>query len=416
VINSTLRRLIDARTALVLDHPFFGSLALRLTFKEAPTSITKTMATDGRAIFYCPAYVDGQSDAQLQGDVAHEVMHLAMQHHTRRDNREAKRWNGACDYAINPILQAAKFEMGPDFNDPAYAGKTAEAIYDLLPAEPPPQDDQNGSGDSGEGDQQQAGGGDEPGDPNDDGTEGGNGDDTGDQDGDGGNGQPGSGLADVHGAVLDAPDPTSDAAEWQVAVKQAALAAKMMGQLPGSLAAVVEQATRAKVDWRSVLRRFVQQCAAADYSWRMPNRRYIAGGLYMPELRSESMPALVLVIDSSASTRAWQDQFCTEINSVAEECKPEAVYVIHADAEVHRVDVFQRGEQVQIGEVLGQGGTDFRPAFDYIDREQIQAACVVYLTDGDGTYPTAPPDAPTLWVMTDPGMVAPWGETVLLDE
>ena len=36
--------------------------------------------------------------------LAHEVAHPALQHHTRRRDRSPKRWNMACDYAINPLL------------------------------------------------------------------------------------------------------------------------------------------------------------------------------------------------------------------------------------------------------------------------------------------------------------------------
>ena len=111
-----------------------------------------------------------------------------------------------------------------------------------------------------------------------------------------------SGEAERPGAVFDAPDPAQQEAEWQVALKQATQAAQMMGQLPGGIALAVEKIMKPRIDWRAILRRFVQQSATADYSWRMPNRRYIAGGLYLPEIRSESMPAIVVVVDSSAST------------------------------------------------------------------------------------------------------------------
>ena len=221
-------------------------------------------------------------------------------------------------------------------------------------------------------------------------------------------------AAERPGAVLDAPDPAQQEAEWQVAVKQATQAAQMMGQLPGGIALAVEEVMKRRVDWKSILRRFVQQSATADYSWRMPNRRYIARGLYLPELRSESMPTLIVVVDSSASTQGVLPAFKAELQSIVEECQPESTIVIMADATVQRVDEFQRGNPIQFN-VEGFGGTDFRPAFEHVDREQFNPACLIYLTDGDGCYPDAPSDYPTLWAITTPNRQAPWGETVNID-
>jgi predicted metal-dependent peptidase len=95
-------RIQKARTALLLDHPFFGTLLFRLG-AQAHSSIA-TMATDGVSLHYNPEFVEKLSGAELIGTLAHEVMHPALQHHTRRAGRSPKRWNMACDYAINPML------------------------------------------------------------------------------------------------------------------------------------------------------------------------------------------------------------------------------------------------------------------------------------------------------------------------
>jgi predicted metal-dependent peptidase len=89
--------------------------------------------------------------------------------------------------------------------------------------------------------------------------------------------------------------------------------------------------------------------------------------------------------------------------------------VIMGDAAVQRVDRFARGESVEFN-LVGLGGTDFRPAFDYVEAEQLNPACLIYLTDGEGVFPDEPSDYPTLWAITSPGMTAPWGETVTIHE
>ncbi len=358
-------RISGARLALILDHPFFGALALRLKPVEAP-GLTETMATDGRSLFYCADYVQTLTDLELVGVLAHEVMHPAMQHHTRRGDRDPRRWNIAADYAINPLLADAGFVLPADVRlDHRYAGLSAEQIYDALPP-------------------------------------------------DAGGGGSGADVSDIPGAVLDAPDPIVDSADWQVAVQQATQSAKMMGRLPAGFDRAIKDATAPRVDWRALLRRFVQQCATADYSWRMPNRRYLAGGLYLPELRSESMPPIAIAIDTSGSIGETQlAEFRAEVQSILEDCAPEATHVIYCDADVQRIDTFERGEPLEI-QAEGGGGTDFRPVFERIEQDSLNPACLIYLTDGYGAYPDAAADYPTLWAMNS-SKVAPWGETVRID-
>src|SRR5580658_1298288 len=195
-MNSVKRRLTAARASLVLDHPFFGALALRMDVQEETRDRTRTMATDGRSIFYHQDFVTGCSDQELIGLMAHEVMHPAMQHHTRRGDRDPGLWNEAGDYAINPILTEAGFVLpGTPLLNPRYCGMTAEQIYEAL-------DDFR----TGEGSQ-------DP--PENEGTASQGHDDTA-QGGD--NAEEDPDAAERPGAVLDAPDPAQQEAEWQVAV------------------------------------------------------------------------------------------------------------------------------------------------------------------------------------------------------
>ncbi len=101
-------KLTRARTQLLLSHPFFGALCLRL--KLFPAAIS-TMATDGRRIAYGPKFVASLTPAELEGVLAHEVMHCALAHHCRRGTRDLKLWNQAADYAINYLLVANGFTL-----------------------------------------------------------------------------------------------------------------------------------------------------------------------------------------------------------------------------------------------------------------------------------------------------------------
>jgi predicted metal-dependent peptidase len=94
------------------------------------------MATDGVSLYYNPDFVETLNAATLAGTLAHEVMHPALHHHVRRSGRDPKRWNEACDYAINPLLVDAGLSCPRAcFIDNRFRGMSAEQIYNLLESE-----------------------------------------------------------------------------------------------------------------------------------------------------------------------------------------------------------------------------------------------------------------------------------------
>lgn len=124
-------RVVKARTALILAHAFFGSLAMRLIPVER--SDVETMATDGKFLFYSRKFLDAITASVTTFVVAHEVLHCALGHHCRRGNRDHKLWNIACDYVVNWLLKEAGFTL-PDWVlvDARFAGMKAEQVYEIL--------------------------------------------------------------------------------------------------------------------------------------------------------------------------------------------------------------------------------------------------------------------------------------------
>lgn len=368
------KRLIQARATLVLEQPFFGVLALRLAVVEDPSC--DTAWTDGVRIGYNPKFVDTLTQPELVGLVAHEVMHVANGHVWRRDGREPVRWNYAADYAINTIIRDAKLTLPQGaLLDQRFNGKSAEWIFARLPEMPP-------KGGKGAGQ---------------------------------GAARPGAGGHDVRDAPSDAAEHGSTEADWQQAVQQAALAAKAVGKLPASLDRFAQQAAQPRVDWRSVLHRFVQQIAQDDYAWTRPNKRYVASGLYLPALRSETLGPIAIAIDTSGSIdQVTLDQFAAEVNAVISETRPVRTHVFYADAKVHRVDTFESGESIILSPV-GGGGTAFAPALDAAEELDEPPVALIYLTDLYGSHRDEAPDFPVLWASTG-AKEAPYGEVISLAE
>lgn len=381
-MTTASQKLVKARANLVMGHPFFGTLALRLKMIEDPS--IKTAACDGTSIRYNPTFVSNLPLSKVQGLIAHEVMHPAFLHHTRRGSRDMKKWNRACDYSINTILQNAGFDL-PEGGciDPAYAGMTAEHIYTLLPDEP---DDSNGDG-----------GGDGQG--NDPGGDGGVSDSP--------NSQNGGGSQSQH---------NHEEAEWKVAVAQAAHVAKQTGHLPGDIERMMEELFEPVLPWRNILRRFMTEKCNDDFSWKRGNRRFIAQGLYLPSrLSDDAMGEMVVVIDTSGSIGQKElTEFGSEVKGIVDEVRPSKVRVIYCDARIAHIDEFGPNDELEFA-AHGGGGTDFRPPFAWLEENQIVPRALVYLTDGYGPFPEQEPDFPVMWAITNHDVTPPHGEHLILE-
>lgn len=374
-MTTASQKMIKARANLVMAHPFFGALALRLKMIEDPS--IKTAACNGTSIRYNPKFVDKLSLSKVQGLIAHEVMHPAFLHHTRRGSRDKKKWNIACDYAINTILHNAGFDLpNGGYLNPAYDGMTAEHIYTLLPDDPDNLDDDNDPGGDGGVD-------DSP------------------------NSQNGGGSKSQQ---------NHEEAEWKVAVAQAAHMAKQIGRLPGGIERMIEELFEPVLPWRNILRRFLTEKRNDDFSWKRGNRRFIAQGLYLPSrLSDDAMGEIVIVIDTSGSISQKElTEFGSEIKGIVDEVRPSKVRVIYCDSCIAHIDEFGPDDDLQF-EARGGGGTDFRPPFEWLEKNQIVPRALVYLTDGYGPFPEQEPDFPTLFVINNHDVIPPWGEHLILE-
>lgn len=373
-----MQKVQKARAGLVLSQPFFASLALRLTLQEDSTC--ETAWTNGTVLGFNPEFVAGLTLDQTKGLLCHEVMHCACSHHTRRGGRDKQNWNVATDLVINGLIDAAGIPLPSDkLLDRSLDGLSAEQVYGTLPT---PEE----SG-------QDSGGNDDP----------------------GGCGE----VRDAAGESGQAATPSEmsqQSQEWQLAVSQAAQLAKSQGTLPGSLARLVQDIISPRVDWRSLLRRFIEQTAKTDYSWNPPNRRYIHAGIYLPSLHSEQVRPMTIAVDTSGSVDEPQlAQFAAEITAIVEETKTEC-RVIYCDSGIRGEEAFTPDDLPITLHAVGGGGTDFRPAFDLVDKSGELPSCLIYLTDLEcHRFPDREPDYPVLWASWGSVDRAPWGEVVKLD-
>lgn len=362
-------KILSARTALLWDQPFFGALAVQLNIVDATDDPRiDTMATDGRNLYFDRAFVENLTKDELIFVMAHEVLHNAFEHHTRRQNRDHRLFNVACDYAINGELVETKVGKMPaqGLLEARFTGLGAEEIYRILDQE------------------RQAGGG------------------------NGKGSAPGGGQSNDPGGcggVLDAAPAHDEAAlaearvEMQTQVRQAAAIAKaaQAGKLPAGVQRIIDQLLKPKVDWRQVLRRFVDESSTRDFSWAKPNRRFLPLGHIMPGTVSDGVSHIVIAVDTSGSIdQQILAEFAAEIRSAFEEGAVDRITVIYADARVAHIEEFETGDELALN-AAGGGGTAFSDTFRTIDEKYPDARAAIYLTDLLVSDFGEEPPMPVLW-------------------
>lgn len=427
-------KLSAARTRLILERPFLGALVMYLPLRAVDAKTCDSVATDARALYYHPAYIERLSLAQTQFVLAHEALHCALGHFARRSHRVIQRWNIACDHAVNLLLLGEGLRPPPNIiaND-EYRGLSAEEIYPLIPEDSSEQTldkhlfDQTKS-DSGQHDNDQTqqetadSAEDSQGEGDEQSGEGG-GEQTQDRPSPGGDGsntgqpQPRA-QASPHGSPgMDDITPVQReelAQQWRGHLASAAQQARMAGRLGESWLRLVDELIAPRLPWRMLLARYLMNSAREDYSFQRVSRR--EGAALLPSLYSRRIQ-LIAVLDTSGSIADKEmHEFAAEIDALKSQVN--AQVTLHACDE-HLAEAgpwcFEPWEAVTLPDgFAGGGGTDFRPVFEWIAAEQLHPDLLVYFTDAEGEFPEYAPDYPVLWLVKGKAPV-PWGERVQLN-
>ncbi len=460
VLAESALRVSDCVTELLRKQPFFGSLVLRLPLRPDPTR--ETLATDGYEIRYSPRWVAETASHLIETAMARVVMACALKHHTRRGERDPERWQKASQLVTHALIRDAGFTLPPAAQ--AWDGLSVEEAYERL--------SETQDGDSGDDDNAPSGvagagaspdgqpspdGNDEdsedPADPSgdedreDERADGANGDaqdgdaqdgdapgqDADDEGDDGSSDAPASHDPSGTGEVMDAHaragddgepaeaplDVTAEEQAWDEAMHQALNIARAEGKVPGAVEETVKNAHASTLDWRTLLRRYMTDATRSDYSWSLPNRRFIDSGLYLPSIHSEGIETIAVIVDTSGSLpAATLAEFWAELREVAAEIRPETVIVLQVDAAVRDAAEYAPDDLPEEIALKGRGGTDFRPGFEWLDAEGIQPGVCLYFTDMEcSDYPDAEPGFPVLWCDYGDGdspwrHPAPWGERI----
>jgi predicted metal-dependent peptidase len=394
-------KLSAARTRLILDRPFLGALVLRMPLKAADPEWCATIGTDARAFYYNPEYIDSLTVDQTQFALAHEVLHCALSHFSRREHRDKGRWDIACDLAINPILIKEGMTAVPGaLYNIGYEGMMAEEIYPLVKdnSEEQPHDqhlygkDSTSSKDPGK----LTGPGDEPGET-----------------GAGAGGHAGTAKTPPPDALGEA-EKEQLSVQWRQRLAGAAQQAMQAGKLTGSLRLLVDHLLQPQLPWRMLLARYMTAASRDDYSYMRPSRR--EGEAIFPSLRSSQVD-VVVVLDTSGSIKAAEmKEFVTEVDAIKGQVRAR-ITLLACDAQLAAGGpwIFEPWEEFALpGNIRGGGGTRFTPAFDWAENEGQNPDLLVYFTDAEGEFPPLEPRFPVIWLVKGRGKV-PWGQRIQLN-
>jgi predicted metal-dependent peptidase len=384
---------------LVEYAPASGGLALWVAHAEhpAPQPGEAPVTTDGRTLFYAPAF-NALGVEQQAGCIARAVLHVALRHAQRRDAL------GDADPALFEVCAAALVDgalaphgwlrlapgavtldrlleqtLGPQPDgEDALAAWDVERLYRALDDRRP----RPSGGDPRREDGPRAA-----------------------QARALGRGAPRV-LRPCDGSTHETPEAEADtAATWQDRLLRADAA-----DGDGSLVrALLHDARPPRTPWRQLLRtRLARGLAdAPGPSSSRPTRSYIAnqgrgpGGRRLPWDPAQGgplrVPRLALAVDVSASVdRPLLAAFAAEVDAIARLQRAEMVVVI-GDDRVRRVLRFPPGRPALADAVFdGGGGTDFAPLLAEADRHRPDL--VVVFTDGQGPA-GPPPRAPVLWAL-----------------
>ena len=364
-------KLVTARIALLLKHPFFGNLATRLKLVNAD-DWCPTAGTDGRHFFYNTKFIDSLTPKEAEFLFGHEVLHNVFEHMlVRIGDRDPQLWNIAADYAVNQILKDSNIGEMPKgkkgenkgFQDDKYKDWASERIYDDLYK----QAKKNGKkmleklGELMD-DHQEWGKGDGP-----------------------GQGKDGKGGTKGKGKPVYTKE---ELKKIRDEVKEAMVSAAQStgaSNLPGALQRLVKDLTEPKMDWREILQQQIMSTIKSDYTWMRPSRKSWHTSAILPGQNNDEMIDICLALDASGSISNEQcTEFLTEVKNIMDQYKDYRIHLWSFDTEVFNPVVFtpDNADELLDYKLGSGGGTEFECNWKYMKDNGIEPKKFVMFTDG----------------------------------
>jgi predicted metal-dependent peptidase len=356
-------KILQSRVALVLNHGFFGNLAMRLKLENGD-SWCSTAATDGRKFYYNTEFINKMTVGEMMFLFCHELLHAAYDHVGRTTrNHDHQLSNIAMDYVVNAdlIKHGLGTKINPCLYEKKYEGWSWEQVYDDLyqKAEKINIDDlleqmvdeHLESKGSNEGDS--------------DGKEG-----------------KGKGNRPV----------ISESERQQIKdeIKESLLAAHAAtsgaGHIPQGLKRIIGELTDPQIDWRDLLRQQIQSTVKNDYTYAIPARKNFANGFSMPSMKKDEAIDVCVAIDTSGSISQKQlKEFVSEVVGIMGSYDDYKIRMWCFDTRTYQHVEYDptNGHEIHDYVAPGGGGTDFMANWEYMKENNVEPKMFIMFTDGE---------------------------------
>lgn len=235
----------------------------------------------------------------------------------------------------------------------------------------------------------------------------------------GGKGEKGFG----DGSDVMAGDEATEAEAEMAAGRAVASAASMAkhssyGNLPGWLERLYKRVADARVNWKQELQDWHNGNCPVDFSFKKFKRPYFFDRIGIPTMSRPGLGPIAVFVDTSGSvTEEMLSEIGSELHGIWSACRPECIHIAYVDAHVAGEQTILPDDEFKLIP-KGGGGTDFRPAFKWVEDKGFDIELAIYITDGYGFHASEPPPYPVLWVVLKGGAANetfPFGKVIRIE-
>lgn len=317
------------------------------SLKQSFTEDVPTAATDGKRLKINPVFFTNLTPNQRITLLAHEALHVLLDHMHRKGNRDHQLWNIAGDYVINGSLVNAKYAfIDGCLHDRQYDGKMTEQVYDLLNKKSDKQKQDliakcNANGL--------------------------NGNDV------------------VYPDQVDQNDAVSQEEVTSVilrAVTQANLMGQSAGSMPSEIAVELQKTLNPPLPWYVILHNYLTNFAKDDFSFRRPNKRFMPQH-YLPTAYSEAVCDIAIAVDISSSvTDAEFNVFIQKIAEIKSTMNPDKMTIISFNTRITGVQKLTADDNPLAKlKFKGRGGTNVADVLHWAAENK--PTVLLVFTDGE---------------------------------
>lgn len=367
-----------AKITLMMQKNTVCYTTVLFSLKQRFTEEIPTAATNGKELVINPHFFVGLTPNERLTLLAHEVLHVLLDHMHRIGDRIHELWNIAGDYVINGSLATAQYTpLKKWLYESKYDGMTTEQVYNDL-MKKPDQDRQNLIA------QCKA------------------------------NGFNGGDVT-----YPDQVDPKDAVSQDEVTniILRAVTQAKAMGQPPGTMPNEIEvelqKTLNPPLPWNVILQNYLTSFAQDDFSFRRPNKKFLPT-YYLPTAYSEAVCNIAVAVDISSSVTDHEfNVFIQKIDEIKKTMKPQKMTIISFNTKITGIqELTPEDNPLTKLKFKGRGGTHVGEILQWAADNK--PTVMLVFSDGEFNH-IEPKDkrVPIVWLIhNSPNWKSKWGRTI----